>query len=250
MPSGGGGPFIVDPVRPVPILGPNGVKIINPIGPQPLGPGGMQPIAPLGPGGIQPIQPLGPGRIQPLGPGGTRCPLIRQPICSQNSGGACIGGMQQCCEQQTQTRRQCRRVPYQVQEEVLIPGRPGQAGYKQVCANVTEFRTQTDYKTIQKVEIVNDKKCDPEFKRVCHNLTIPKYEVTKETRKEMITFVVNSCRPRVVVQKYVHTFPDGDVECRPEMVKRRFRINRVKCDLEKDRQYCFPIPYTEMEKIP
>ena len=44
----------------------------------------------------------------------------------------------------------------------------------------------------------------------------------------MITFVVNSCRPRVVVQKYVHTFPDGDVECRPEMVKRRFRINRVK----------------------
>ena len=33
--------------------------------------------------------------------------------------------MQQCCEQQTQTRRQCRRVPYQVQEEVLIPGRPG-----------------------------------------------------------------------------------------------------------------------------
>ena len=33
--------------------------------------------------------------------------------------------MQQCCEQQTQTRRQCRRVPYQVQEEVMIPGRPG-----------------------------------------------------------------------------------------------------------------------------
>ena len=23
-----------------------------------------------------------------------------------------------------------------------------------------------------------------------------------------------------------------------------------RCDLEKDRQYCFPIPYTEMEKIP
>ena len=53
----------------------------------------------------------------------------------------------------------------------------GQAGYKQVCANVTEFRTQTDYKTISKTEVVNDKKCDPEFKRVCHNLTIPKYEV-------------------------------------------------------------------------
>ena len=57
----------------MPILGPNGFKIINPIGPQPLGPGGMQPIAPLGPGGIQPIAPLGPGGIQPmapLGPGG------------------------------------------------------------------------------------------------------------------------------------------------------------------------------------
>ena len=53
----------------------------------------------------------------------------------------------------------------------------GQAGYKQVCANVTEFRTQTDYKTISKTEVVNDKICDPEFKRVCHNLTIPKYEV-------------------------------------------------------------------------
>ena len=49
----------------------------------------------------------------------------------------------------------------------------------------------------------------------------------------MITFVVNSCRPRVVIQKYVHTFPDGDVECRPEMVKRRFRINRVKYVISK-----------------
>ena len=69
----------------MPILGPNGFKIINPIGPQPLGPGGMQPIAPLGPGGIQPIAPLGPGGIQPmqpLGPGGMQPinPLYNQGI--------------------------------------------------------------------------------------------------------------------------------------------------------------------------
>ena len=46
-------------------------------------------------------------------------------MCAQQSGGACMAGMQQCCEQQTQTRRQCRRVPYQVQEVIMIPGRPG-----------------------------------------------------------------------------------------------------------------------------
>ena len=56
---GGGGPIILNPSRRVPIIGPNGVKIINPLQPQdPLGPGGMQPIRPLGPGGIQPIGPL------------------------------------------------------------------------------------------------------------------------------------------------------------------------------------------------
>ena len=61
---------------------------------------------------------------------------------------------------------------YQINLSIL-----GRDQYKQVCANVTEFRTQTDYKNVEKTEIVNDKKCDPEFKRVCHNLTIPKYEV-------------------------------------------------------------------------
>ena len=49
----------MNPSRRVPIIGPNGVRIINPIQPQdPLGPGGMQPMRPLGPGGMQPIGPL------------------------------------------------------------------------------------------------------------------------------------------------------------------------------------------------
>lgn len=34
------------------------------------------------------------------------------------------------------------------------------------------------------------------------------------------------------------------------MIRRKYRINRVKCDQENDREYCFPIPYTEMEKVP
>ena len=40
-------------------------------------------------------------------------------------GGPCVYGQQQCCGAQTPSRRVCRRVPYQVQEQITIPGLPG-----------------------------------------------------------------------------------------------------------------------------
>merc|ERR1712110_1022429 len=176
-------------------------------GVDPLGPGGVQPIQPLGPGGVQPIAPLGPGGVQPP------CATIRQPVCERGSGGACLAGMQQCCNQQSSTRRVCRRVPYTVEEDVFMPGRRVRDQFKRECNNITITRTTTQYREEVVEEEFISKKCDPDTKTVCHNLTIPKYEVTREPKEGVITFIVNSCRPRTVVQRYVHTFPDGDVEC-------------------------------------
>ena len=48
---------------------------------------------------------------------------IRQPVCAQTSGGSCVGGMQQCCEQQTRTKTTCKKVPYNVQEVITVPGK-------------------------------------------------------------------------------------------------------------------------------
>ena len=50
---------------------------------------------------------------------------IRQPVCERGSGGACLAGQQQCCNQQSRTRKVCRRVPYTVEEDVFMPGRRG-----------------------------------------------------------------------------------------------------------------------------
>ena len=54
---------------------------------------------------------------------GFGCGSIRQPVCSESSGGGCLRGMQQCCEQKTRTRKICRKIPYQVQEVITVPGK-------------------------------------------------------------------------------------------------------------------------------
>ena len=63
--------------------------------------------------------------------------------------------------------------------------------------------------------------------RTCKYTFLESNKVTREPKEGVITFIVNSCRPRTVVQRYVHTFPDGDVECRPESVRRKYRINKI-----------------------
>ena len=40
-------------------------------------------------------------------------------------GGPCVGGQQQCCAAQSSSRRVCKRVPYEVNEQITIPGLPG-----------------------------------------------------------------------------------------------------------------------------
>ena len=48
-----------------------------------------------------------------------------------------MSGMQQCCEQKTQTRQQCKKVPYNVQEVITVPGKLSIisliSGYLRLC---------------------------------------------------------------------------------------------------------------------
>ena len=60
------------------------------------------------------------------------------------------------------------------EKKLFIPGRPQ---FKRDCQNITTSRTTTTYEEIEKTEEIKSKKCDPDMKVVCHNLTIPKYEV-------------------------------------------------------------------------
>ena len=49
--------------------------------------------------------------------------------------------------------------------------------FKRECNNITITRTTTQYREEVVEEEFISKKCDPDTKTVCHNLTIPKYEV-------------------------------------------------------------------------
>jgi len=238
-------------------LGPGGIQPISPLGPGgiepigPLGPGGMEPIGPLGPGGIEPIAPLGPGGMEPMpmpGPvpdGG--CGSIRQPVCAQSSGGSCVGGMQQCCEQQTRTKTTCKKVPYNVQEVITVPG---QDSWQKKCRSVTKYKYTYETKVITGTAVLQDKKCFPNFKQTCVQLRVPTYRVGQEQGTGQVTLKSQSCKIRVVTQTFTKTIPDGDVKCEKRVMPKQLQITRRKCDSSNSKQYCFNVPYTDAKIMP
>ena len=64
----------------------------------------------------------------------------------------------------------------------------GRDQFRRECNNITINVDRTGYKTEEKTEIIRTKKCDPEWKNVCHNLTIPKYEVKMVTHSSAYIF--------------------------------------------------------------
>ncbi len=46
----------------------------------------------------------------------------------------------------------------------------------------------------------------------------------------------------MVKDRYCHTFPGGDLDCKEQLIRRGFRINKIKCDQDRERPFCFKFP--------
>ncbi len=53
----------------------------------------------------------------------------------------------------------------------------------------------------------------------------------------------------MVKDRFCHTFPAGDLECKEQMIRRGFRINRIVCDQDRDRPFCFKFPLADCRLV-
>ena len=54
---------------------------------------------------------------------------------------------------------------------------------------------------------------------------------------------VTKCKKSVVEQEHCHTFPDAVVDCRDKLESRKYILNKVVCDRERDAKICRTIPW-------
>merc|ERR1719209_2873800 len=91
-------------------------------------------------------------------------------------------------------------------------------------------------------------RCDPEVKDVCNNISIPLFEVRQTEETGQATVQIQRCNPRVEEATYCHVFPSAECESKNVTLKRGFRINRIVCDREAERDFCINIPVMDCEK--
>ena len=119
---------------------------------------------------------------------------------------------------------------------------PGKITYRRICENY--LVNVTTYDIVPHSEKVNGtrRKCEKKHSTKCHNFDIPQYMIASEPKRERVQVNVPACKHRVVTDRYCHTFPVGNLECRDTQIRRGFRVNKIKCDRDRDRSFCFNIP--------
>ena len=65
----------------------------------------------------------------------------------------------------------------------------------------------------------------------------------KQQRSEQVELRVSKCKKSVISQEYCHVFPDAAVECRQRRETRRYILNKVVCDRQRDAKICRSIPW-------
>jgi len=190
------------------------------------------------------------------GPCGSQMQPGAQTGCSSNNGNvcqdvkeaACYGPTascqvpsQQCCRMVQQ--KVCQQVPVRVPIMVNITV-PGRVVPNRNCETVD---VEVPFCEIVQETIKENKtydRCEMEKKEHCVPFELPTFSVIKKDRAEQIDLRVTKCKKSVVEQEYCHVFPDAEVDCREKQESRKYILNKVVCDRERDAKICRTIPWS------
>ncbi len=90
-------------------------------------------------------------------------------------------------------QRVCRQVPQRVVERVK-QRLPGQVRWREECKDFFHNVTEYVYENRNRTEQVPIRDCDPVVRNECHNVTIPKFKVVQEHKKDRVTVMLPACR--------------------------------------------------------
>jgi len=202
----------------------------------------MAPQNPCGPQG-------GPrGGLQGMPGMGNACGSQNGNICQEVKEAACYGPSsscqaptQQCCR--ITQERVCQQVPVRVPVPVNIT-MPGRRIPKRTCKTVeVESPVCKNYPETVEEEVTVDK-CEMEKKEQCVTFEMPSFSIVKQQRSEQVDLRIKKCKKSVIEQEYCHVFPDAEVECREKRETRRYILNKVVCDRQRDAKICRSLPWS------
>jgi len=172
--------------------------------------------------------------------GGSVCQKVKEAACYGPSA-SCATPAQQCCRIVQQ--KVCQQVPVRVPVPVDVTV-PGQMIPKRKCetVDVESPVCKTYQETIQEEKTYD--KCEMTKKEQCVTFEIPSFSIVKSQRSEQVELRVNKCKKSVVSQEYCHVFADAAVDCRQRRETRRYILNKVVCDRERDAKICRSLPWS------
>jgi len=178
----------------------------------------------------------------------TGCRSNNGNVCQDVKEAACYGPTascqvpsQQCCRMVQQ--KVCQQVPVRVPVMVNITV-PGRVVPNRNCETVD---VEVPFCEIVQETIKENKtydRCEMEKKEHCVPFELPTFSVIKQDRAEQIDLRVTKCKKSVVEQEYCHVFPDAEVDCREKQESRKYILNKVVCDRERDAKICRTIPWS------
>ena len=71
---------------------------------------------------------------------------------------------------------------------------PGPAQWRRECRDVLYAVTETIYETVMTTEKVPSRVCKPVVRNVCRKVTLPRFDVITEDKKETVTVMVTVCK--------------------------------------------------------
>jgi len=180
------------------------------------------------------------GPVCGTGGNGNVCQEVKEAAC-YGPASSCQAPSQQCCRIVQQ--KVCQQVPVRVPMMVNMTI-PGRMIPKRKCSMV-EVETpvcKNVQETVQEEKTVD--RCETEKKKQCVNFELPTFSIVKNNKSEEVDLRVRKCKKSVVEQEYCHTFPDAEVDCRERQETRRYILNKVVCDRQRDAKICRTIPWS------
>jgi len=172
--------------------------------------------------------------------GGNVCQKVKEAACYGPSA-SCQAPSQQCCRIIQQ--KVCQQVPVRVPVPVDVT-LPGIRVPKKKCEMVeVESPVCKNYQETVQEEKTYDK-CEMKKKEQCVTFEMPNFTIVKQQRSEQVELSVPKCKKSSISQEYCHVFPDAAVECRQRRETRRFILNKVVCDRQRDAKICRSIPWS------
>jgi len=199
-------------------------------------------LGPSGPGGCGSSGGGGAGQGGGCGypGGGNVCQKVKEAACYGPTA-SCQAPGQQCCRMVQQ--KVCQQVPVRVPVPVDVTV-PGQMIPKRECETVdVESPVCNTYQETVQEEKTYDR-CEMTKKEQCVTFEMPSFSIVKQQRSEQVELRVSKCKKSVISQEYCHVFADAAVDCRQRRETRRYILNKVVCDRQREAKICRSIPWS------